>query len=97
MTVLHDANDDDVHETTEVRIVTTAILSVSRERVLDDPATAFLASRVSRLGHQVITRLALGPSREAIEQQLRAWIAEESIDVTCPAPPDKAATLKPPV
>lgn len=82
MTDLHDANDDDdAHETTEVRIVTTAILSVSRERVLDDPATAFLASRVSRLGHQVIKRLALGPSREAIEQQLRAWIAEESIDV----------------
>ena len=76
-----DASQDDTHATTEVRIITAALLSVSRERLLDDPAAAFLASKVQSLGHQVIKRLTLGPSREAIEQQLRAWIAEESIDV----------------
>ncbi len=82
MTDLVDEPDEEaLSETAEVRIVTAAILFVSRERVQDDPTTAFLASRVHSLGHQVIKRLTLGPSRESIEQQLRAWIAEESIDV----------------
>lgn len=76
-----DELDGESPETIEARIVTVAILSVSRERVLDDPTSAFLASRIARLGHQVIKRLALPPAREAVEQQLRAWIAEESIDV----------------
>lgn len=77
-------DDEDVegfeHEG-EPRVVTVAILAVSSRVLADDPVTAFLASRCQRLGHQVIKRLCLPPSREAIEAQLRAWIAEDSIDV----------------
>lgn len=66
---------------TEPRVVTVAILAVSARVLADDPVTAFLASRCQKLGHQVIKRLSLPPAREAIEVQLRAWIAEDSIDV----------------
>lgn len=65
----------------EPRVVTVAILSVSSAPVSDDPPSALLASRCQALGHEVLKRLALRPSREAVETQLRAWIAEESIDV----------------
>ncbi|MBX7197644.1 MAG: hypothetical protein K1X94_36700 [Sandaracinaceae bacterium] len=76
-------DDDDEHEraVAEPRVVTVAILAVAPRRVLDEPASALLASRCQSLGHQVLKRLVLPPSREAIETQLRAWIAEESIDV----------------
>jgi molybdenum cofactor biosynthesis protein B len=65
----------------ESRVVTVAILSIASRVLADDPVSAFLGSRCQRLGHQVLKRLSLPPSREAIEAQLRAWIAEDSIDV----------------
>lgn len=65
----------------EARVVTVAILSLTSERGLDDPASAYLATQCQALGHQVLKRLSLAPLREPLESQLRAWIAEDSIDV----------------
>jgi molybdenum cofactor biosynthesis protein B len=76
--------DDDVEgleASGEPRVVTVAILSVAPRLLADDPVTAFLSARCQRLGHQVLKRLALPPARDAIEAQLRAWVAEDAIDV----------------
>ncbi len=65
---------------TQDRVVTVAVLVVA------PPGTSLgaaqvLVDRCAALGHQVLKRLHLPPDREAIEAQLRAWVAEESIDV----------------
>jgi molybdenum cofactor biosynthesis protein B len=79
-----DEHDDDaasLEASTEPRTVTVALLAVASRGGTDDPVSGLLADGCRRLGHRVIKRLALPPAREAIESQLRAWIAEDSIDV----------------
>jgi len=66
---------------TEPRVVTVAILAVTAEGTAEGGCAQLLAERCAALGHEVLKRLALPPVREAIEAQLRAWVAEESIDV----------------
>lgn len=66
----------------EPRTVTLAVLTVSAERTLEtDTSGALLCARVEALGHRVLKRLVLPPVRDAIEAQLRAWVAEETVDV----------------
>lgn len=62
-------------------MVTVAILAVATEGAVDGGSGQLLAERCAALGHEVLKRLALPPDRESIEAQLRAWVAEESIDV----------------
>lgn len=63
------------------RVVTLAILVVTDEPRSEEPSVAFLDAELTKLGHRVLRRLALVPSADSIETQLRAWVAEASIDV----------------
>jgi molybdenum cofactor biosynthesis protein B len=64
------------------RTVTVAVLTVSTERTLEtDTSGAFLCERAEALGHRVLKRLVLPPVRDALEAQLQAWVAEETVDV----------------
>jgi molybdenum cofactor biosynthesis protein B len=66
----------------EPRTVTLAVLTVSAEKTVEtDTSGALLCARVEALGHRVLKRLVLPPSREAVEAQLRAWVSEEMVDV----------------
>jgi len=68
-------------DASEARVVTVAILVVTSEGSGDGGAGQVLAERCAALGHEVLKRLALPPDRDALEAQLRAWVAEESLDV----------------
>lgn len=65
----------------EARVVTVAILVVTPEGTAEGGSGQLLGERCAALGHEVLKRLALPPDREALEAQLRAWVAEESLDV----------------
>ncbi|GAB4206769.1 MAG: molybdenum cofactor biosynthesis protein B [Sandaracinaceae bacterium] len=66
----------------EPRTVTIAVLTVSATKSLEtDTGGALLCARVEALGHRVLKRLVLPPSRDAVEAQLRAWVTEETVDV----------------
>ncbi len=66
---------------TSPRVVTVAILVVTREPRDEEPAVSYLDARLVALGHRVLRRLALAPSLEVVQTQLEAWVQEESIDV----------------
>lgn len=73
---------DEQRAPSAARTVTVAVLTVSASRTLETDAVGeLLASRSAALGHHVLKRLVLPPSREAVEAQLRAWVAEETLDV----------------
>ncbi len=62
--------------------VAIAVLTVSDTRTLaDDTSGDALVARVEAAGHRVAARTLLRDDADAIEGQLRAWIAEPSIDV----------------
>ncbi len=76
-----DSGELDLNED-ERATVTIAVLTVSRPRTATtDPAGDLLAERASALGHTILKRLVLPAEREPVEAQLRAWVAEETIDV----------------
>ncbi len=59
-----------------------AILTVSdtRDEETDSSGRA-LVERATAAGHRVVAKLIVKDDREVIEAQLRAWVANESIDV----------------
>jgi molybdenum cofactor biosynthesis protein B len=62
--------------------VNIAVLTVSDTRTAaDDRSGDTLALLIGRDGHRVAARLILRDDREAIEAQLRRWIADPAIDV----------------
>lgn len=66
----------------EPATATIAVLTVASARTAaTDAAGDLLAERATALGHQVLKRLLLPADREQVEAQLRAWVAEETIDV----------------
>src|SRR3954465_13726620 len=59
-----------------------AVLTVSDTRALaDDKSGATLAERIEKAGHAVAARAIVTDDVEKIRQQVRAWIADEAIDV----------------
>ncbi|MDQ3035574.1 MAG: molybdenum cofactor biosynthesis protein B [Myxococcota bacterium] len=62
--------------------VSIAVLTVSDSRTEEtDFSGRLLAERASDAGHLVVAKLILPDDREMIEAQLRAWIANPTIDV----------------
>jgi len=62
--------------------VNIALLTVSDTRSRnDDRSGDTLAELIGAAGHKIVQRTILRDDREAIEAQLRAWIADASIDV----------------
>ncbi len=62
--------------------VAIAVLTVSDTRTLaNDTSGDTLAARIEAGGHRLAARTLLRDDTDAIEAQLRAWIAEPSIDV----------------
>jgi molybdenum cofactor biosynthesis protein B len=61
---------------------TIAVLTVSDTRTSDtDTSGKLLATRAEALGHKVMSRLILKDEASLIIQQLRAWVAQETIDI----------------
>jgi len=59
-----------------------AVLTVSDTRSLaDDRSGDALVERLTGAGHRLAARLIVRDDREAIEAQLRAWIADADVDV----------------
>src|SRR4051794_4340619 len=59
-----------------------AVLTVSDTReAADDKSGATLAERIEKAGHAVAGRVIVTDDVEKIRQQIRAWIADKSIDV----------------
>lgn len=62
--------------------VTFAVLAVSDTRTLEtDTSGALLAEMIERDGHRAIDRAVVKDDREAIASQVKAWVADEGIDV----------------
>jgi molybdenum cofactor biosynthesis protein B len=62
--------------------VTFAILAVSDTRTLEtDTSGALLKELSESAGHRVFARAVVTDDREAIARQVKAWTAEETIDV----------------
>ena len=62
--------------------VTFAILAVSDTRTLEtDTSGALLKELIEGAGHRVFERAVVTDDRDAIAGQVRAWAAEETIDV----------------
>ena len=62
--------------------VAIAVLTVSDTRALaDDRSGDTLVARVEAAGHRVAARTLLRDDADAIEGQLRAWIADPTVDV----------------
>lgn len=62
--------------------VNIAILTVSDTRTLeDDTSGKTLVDRATTAGHAVVARMILADDRALLEAQLRAWIADEGVDV----------------
>ena len=58
-----------------------AVMTVSDSRtVADDKSGATLVDRLEAAGHILADRAIVTDERELIQQQLRAWIADESVD-----------------
>lgn len=61
---------------------TIAVLTVSDTRTTEtDTSGKLLATRAEELGHKVMSRLILKDDASLIIQQLRAWVAQETIDI----------------
>ena len=61
---------------------TIAVLTVSDTRTTEtDTSGNLLATRAEELGHKVMSRLILKDDAGLIIQQLRAWVAQETIDI----------------
>lgn len=62
--------------------VTFAVLAVSDTRTLEtDTSGALLAEMIERDGHRAVDRAVVKDDREAIASQVKAWVADEGIDV----------------
>ena len=69
-------------ETRPFLAVNIAVLTVSDTRDLaDDKSGRVLAEMIESAGHKVAARMIVKDEKEAIVQQLRAWIADPTIDV----------------
>lgn len=70
---------DDTKDFLPVRI---AVLTVSDTRQLtDDKSGQTLVDRIEAAGHQVVDRMILPDERAQIADQLRAWCADDGVDV----------------
>lgn len=59
-----------------------AVLTVSDTRTLDDDKSGnTLVARITDAGHSVAARMILPDERDQIADQLRAWCADDAIDV----------------
>src|ERR1041385_750534 len=59
-----------------------AVLTVSDTRSLDDDKSgATLAERIGRAGHAIAARAIVTDDAEKIRGQVKAWIADEGVDV----------------
>ena len=62
--------------------VTFAVLAVSDTRTLEtDTSGALLAEMIERDGHRAVDRAVVKDDRKAIASQVKAWVADEGIDV----------------
>lgn len=70
---------DETKEFTPVRI---AVLTVSDTRqVADDKSGQTLVDRIAAAGHHLIDRKIIADERDQIAAQLRAWCADDNVDV----------------
>ena len=70
---------DETKEFTPVRI---AVLTVSDTRqVADDKSGQTLVDRIAAAGHHLIDRKIIADERDQIAAQLRAWCADDTVDV----------------
>ncbi|MFA8441049.1 molybdenum cofactor biosynthesis protein B [Yoonia sp.] len=70
---------DETKEFTPVRI---AVLTVSDTRQLaDDKSGQTLVDRIAAAGHHLIDRKIIADERDQIAAQLRAWCADDTVDV----------------
>ena len=59
-----------------------AVLTVSDTRTTStDTSGTLLATRAEAMGHKVMSRLILKDDASLIIQQLRAWVAQETVDI----------------
>lgn len=59
-----------------------AVLTISDTRTEEtDESGAILVERATRAGHEVVAKRIVVDDRDAIEAQLRAWIADPGVDV----------------
>ncbi|WP_171171229.1 molybdenum cofactor biosynthesis protein B [Ruegeria sp. HKCCA0370] len=71
-----------IDETKEFIPVRIAVLTVSDTRSLDeDRSGQTLVDRIEKAGHVVADRQIIRDERDQIADQLRAWVADEQIDV----------------
>ena len=71
-----------IDETKEFIPVRIAVLTVSDTRSMDeDRSGQTLVDRVEKAGHVVADRRIIRDERDQIADQLRAWVADEQIDV----------------
>jgi molybdenum cofactor biosynthesis protein B len=69
---------DDTRAFVPVRI---AVLTVSDSRTEEtDTSGRVLVERARQAGHEVVAKLIVADSRDAIEAQLRAWVADPGVD-----------------
>ena len=71
-----------IDESKEFHPVRIAVLTVSDTRQLaDDKSGQTLVDRIEGAGHQVVARMILPDERAQIADQLRAWCADDGVDV----------------
>ncbi|MEO0677774.1 MAG: molybdenum cofactor biosynthesis protein B [Pseudomonadota bacterium] len=71
-----------IDESREFISVGIAVLTVSDTRTPDDDRSGdTLAARITEAGHRVAARAIVTDDRDKISDQLRAWVADESVDV----------------
>jgi len=71
-----------IDETMEFIPVRIAVLTVSDTRSMDeDRSGQTLVDRIEKAGHVVADRQIIRDERDQIAEQLRAWVADEQIDV----------------
>ena len=71
-----------IDETRQFVPLTIAVLTVSDTRALaDDKSGATLAERIGKAGHAVAARAIVTDDVENIRRQVKAWIADEGVDV----------------
>ncbi len=71
-----------IDETRDFIPVNIAVLTVSDSRTLEtDKSGRLLVGRIETAGHTVAARAIITDDEDAIAAQLRAWVADENIDV----------------
>jgi len=71
-----------IDETKEFIPVRIAVLTVSDTRALaDDRSGDVLAARIAEAGHELVHRAIIRDERAQIADQLRAWCADDAVDV----------------